>query len=294
MSKFSNYRVYVIILSISICIAVALLIRYYLSIPQEVNASISSTEIELGKPVHYTDSTSGANQWLWEFGDGHSSNNREGQHLFETAGRYQIRLTINGSYEKRFLVNISPGKTEDKDDLVKINAPLTGMQGEYIIFRGEGLSNEWRWEFGESGAVDAREKSAIYSYEYPGIYEVLLSTEETKYPIRHLIEILPNYMEGDSVDVEALIGNDIQEKLQDIIDQKPFNTNYNHILSTYLCDNPNTPVIINNSKKNDFYSYCQGLKILGRGKTKIESVIIEPDTSNDACIRRLNVIQSDF
>lgn len=293
MGKFSTYRVYVIILSVAVCIAAAFLIRYLLA-TQEIKASVSPLEVELGMPVHYADSTSGSSHLLWEFGDGNSSGERRGVHFFEKAGRYQVRLMVDGNPGKRFLVNVRPAGEGDIVDLIRINAPQTGMQGEYIVFRGEGLSNEWRWEFGESGAVDSREKSAIYKYEYPGIYEVLLSTEETKYPVRHLIEIFPQYMEGDSVDVETLIGNDIKEKLQNIVDQKPFNTNYNYILSNYLCDNPNTPVVINNAKKNDFYSYCQGLKIIGRKKTIIDNVVIELDTSNDACIRRLNVIQSDY
>lgn len=294
MGKFSTYRVYVIILSVAVCIAAALLIRYYLLGTKEVKASVSPSEVELGIPVHYTDSTNGARHWLWEFGDGNSSTDRNGFHTFEKAGKYQVRLTVNGSHERRFFVNVRPVNTNDDVELIKINAPETGIQGEYLVFRGEGLSNEWRWEFGESGTVDSREKSTIYKYEYPGIYEVLLSTEETKYPIRHLIEIFPQYAEDDSTDVETLIGNDIKEKLQNIVDQKPFNTNYNYILNSYLCDNSNTLVIINNSKKNDFYSYCQGLKIIGRKKTTIESVVIELDPVNDACVRKLNVIQSDY
>lgn len=293
MSKFSNYRVYVIILSVALCIAAALLVRYYLLAPKEVKASVLLSEVEPGMPVQYADSTRGARHWLWEFGDGHSSSDRQGEHTFEKAGKYRVRLTVNGSREKRFIVNVRPSGADDADQLIKINAPQTGIQGEYIVFRGEGLSNEWRWEFGESGAVDSREKSAIYTYEYPGIYEVLLSTEETKYPIRHLIEIFPQYAEDDSTDAETLIGNDIKEKLQHIVDQKPFNTHYNYILSNYLCGNSNTLVIINNSKKNDFYSYCQGLKIIGRQRTTIENVVIELDPANDACVRKLNVIQSD-
>lgn len=293
MGKFSNYRVYVIILSVAVCVAATFLVRHLLA-TKEVNAFVSPLEVESGMPVHYADSTKGAKQWLWEFGDGNASGERNGQHTFEEAGKYQMRLTVNGNLEKRFFVNVRPNSVNDEEAWIQIHAPETGMQGEYIIFRGEGLSNEWRWEFGESGSVDSREKSTIYKYEDPGIYEVLLSTEETKYPIRHLIEIFPQYIEDDPMDVETLIANDIKKKLQNIIDQESFNTNYNYILNTYLCGNSKTMVIINNSKKNDFYSYCQGLKILGRRKTIIETVVIELDPANDACVRRLNSIQSDY
>lgn len=293
MGKISNYRVYVVILSVAACVAATILARNLLS-SKEIMASVTPLEVELGMPVHYSDSTKGADNWLWEFGNGRSSVDRNGQYTFPEAGKYQVRLSMDNGLEKRFIVTVRPRIVDEEEQLVRIDAPETGIQGEYIVFRGEGLSNEWRWEFGESGVVDSREKSAIYTYEYPGVYEVLLTTEETQYPIRHTIEIFPHYLEGDTTDMETLIGNDIKEKLQNIIDQKPFNTNYNYILQNYLCGNPDTPVVINNTKKNDFYSYCQGLKILGRGKTKIGNVVIEPDASNNGCIRRLNVMQSDY
>lgn len=292
MGKLNNYRVFVIIGVIAVCIITALLVRNLFT-TKEVRASVTPLDVEVGIPITYADSTKGADTWNWEFGNGDTSPLQSGQYTFPQTGKYQIRLTINGGLEKKFIINVRTPKANDDAQLIKIDAPKSGLQGEYIVFRGDGSSKEWRWEFGETGVVDSREKSAIYKYEYPGTYEVLLSTEETKYPIRHIIEIIPQYVENDSTNVETLIGNDIREKLQNIVDQKPFNTNYNYILSTYLCNNSNTLVAINNTKKNDFYSYCQGLKLIGRKKTKIENVVIELDPANDACVQKLNVIQSE-
>lgn len=292
MGKLNNYRVFVIIGVIALCIVMAFVIRNLFT-TREIQASVSPLDIEIGQPINYSDSTKGSNSWLWEFGNGDESVLQQGKYTFAETGRYQIRLKVDNKQEKKFIVNVRAKSNNEGEQLVRIEAPHTGMQGEYIIFRGEGLSKEWRWEFGETGIVDSREKSAIYKYELPGNYEVLLSTEETQYPIRHLIEILPQYTEDESTDVESLIGNDIKEKLQNIIDQKPFNNNYNYVLSTYLCNNPNTLVVVNNNKKNDFYSYCQGLKIIGRKKTTIDNVIIELNPLNDACIQKLIVVQYD-
>jgi hypothetical protein len=52
-------------------------------------------------------------------------------------------------------------------------------------------------------------------------------------------------------------------------------------------------VIINNTKKNDFYSYCQGLRLIGRRRTTIENVLIDIDPETEECIQKLIVIQSD-
>ncbi|WP_165042195.1 PKD domain-containing protein [Dysgonomonas sp. ZJ709] len=292
MPKLFNHRIYVVIIAIVIILAISFLVRHYTS-TREIHAYVGPLDIEVGVPVSFADSTTGADHWLWEFGNGDTSPEQRGQYIFSETGKYQIRLTVNGELEKRFIVNVRPTKKDDDLQLIKIIAPQSALQGEFIIFRGEGTSKEWRWEFGETGKVDAHEKTAIYQYNEPGSYEIALRTEETKYPIIHTIEIIPQYMDNDSTDVATIIGNDIKEKLQAIVDQKPFNTSYNYVMSTYLCNNPNTLVIINNSKKNDFYSYCQGLKIIGRKSTIIEKVLIDIEESQ-SCINKLIVIQTDI
>jgi hypothetical protein len=261
---------------------------------RKIAASVYPLEVEQGAAVNFADSTKGAGSWIWEMGNGDMFKGQSGHYFYQQAGKYRIRLTVDGKLEKRFTVNVySPGGKEYASQLVKITAPTTAMQGEYVTFRGEGPSKEWRWEFGESGAVDSREKTAVYKYSEPGTYEVLLSTEETYYPVRHTIEIESHYADDDTLNVETMIGNDIREKLQAIVDQKPFNKNYNYVLNTYLCDNPHTLVVVNNTKKNDFYSYCQGLKLIGRKRTRIENVLIDMDEEDTYCIVKLIVIQTE-
>lgn len=292
MSKLLNNRTYIVIAILAVCILTAFLLRSYLT-QKEITAFVGPLHVEVGSPIAYADSTRGVDNWNWEFGNGDSSPQQKGEYTYTQTGRYQIRLTVDGNSEKKFIVNVHTKKQDGEEQLIRIEGPTTALQDEYVIFRGEGASNEWRWEFGETGVVDAKEKTAIYRYTQPGTYEVLLSTEDTKYPIRHIIEIAPQYSDADSTDIETMIGNDIKLKLQAIVDQKPFNTNYNYIMDTYLCKNPNTLVIINNTKKNDFYSYCQGLKIIGRKKTLIENVLVELDLEKETCIKKMIVIQTD-
>lgn len=292
-NKILNHRIYVVIGVVALCIVLAFIARTFLT-KREVKATVSPLDLEQGIAFSYADSTKGGGTWLWEFGNGDTSDRQKGMYTYPETGKYQIRLTVNGRFEKKFIVDVRAKRKDGiQNELVRIVAPASGMQGEYIVFRGEGPSKEWRWEFGESGAVDAREQTAIYKYDFPGTYDVLLSTEETKYPVRHTIVIATQYMENDSTDVATLIGNDIREKLQAIVNQKPFNTNYNYILDNYLCKNPNAAVIVNNTKKNDFYSYCQGLRLTGRGKTTIENVLIDIDPETEECIQKLIIIQSD-
>lgn len=291
MGRILNRKTSIEIAAILICFLITLMIRAYFS-TRTVQAFVTPVDVAVDEPVFFSDSTQRAKQWVWNFGNGDTLCTKSGKYKYKSPGKYQIKLTVDGSIEKKMIVNVKPEiKADITNTLIKIIAPGIAIQGENVIFKGEGEAKEWRWDFGETVNIDSRERTPIYAYQEPGIYEVQLTTENTRYPIRHTIEILPKYMDNDSTDVFVLVGNDIKEKLQAIVDGKPFNTNFNYIMKNYLCDNPDVVVIVNNSKKNDFYSYCQGLRIIGRKKTIIDNVIVDVDENNSECVLKLTVTQ---
>lgn len=295
MSKLLNYKMGGIVLAVLISVTVGMFGVRSCFTEKVVLATLSHSTIELGEVISFCDSTKGADTWMWEFGNGEKSTDQKGQYVFPQTGKYQVRLTINQSIEKYFIVQVRElGSSDQKNPIIRINGPGVAMQNEIIVFKGVGEAKEWRWEFGETGMVDAREKNCMYAYQEPGIYEVQLSTDNTQYPVRYEIEILPVYQDNDSTDVMSIIGQDIKRKLQAIADGKMFNVNYNAILQQYLCANPNTLVVINNNKFNDFYSYCQGLRITGKtNETLIDNVIVDIDKNGGSCIKQVNVIQYD-
>lgn len=259
----------------------------------EVKASLSDVEITVGENFVYADSTRNAETWLWEFGDNKVSGERRGAYSYSEAGQYKVRLTVNGEYEKLFIVNVKEVDKDKLSRLVEINAPATAIQGEYIVFNGVGNDKQWQWEFGESGIVDAREKSPLYAYSQPGTYQVRLRTENTQYPVIHRIEVTSSYSKNDSTDVMSVIGADIREKLQAISDGKSFNSNYRYIVRKYMCSDEKTEVVINNSRYNDIYSYCQGLAATGRGrKMLIEHVAVEIPDLESGCVSKVIVLQT--
>lgn len=291
MSKFINTRAL-----ISILIIFCLIVGLFMTIrscghEQVVNATVSSNDIFLGDIITYEDKTSGSESWMWEFGNGDYSVSRSGTYTFSEIGNYQIRLKIDNQLEKTFLIRVRQSPENiNKQHLIRISAPSTAMQGEYILFSATGSDQDWRWEFGESGLVDSREKTPIYAYQNHGTFEVKLHTEKTQYPIIHKITVLPKYTEGDTTDVMTIVGDDIKEKLQNIADGKKFNSNYNHILQTYLHNNPDILVTVNNTHRNDFYSYCQGLRLVGKG-TSIETVFVEASSTDSNRITHIMVLQ---
>ena len=294
MGKIYTRKFLFVVAALLLCILIAILIRIFFS-SRTVRMTLTPMEVEAGEAVYYADSTRNADVWLWEFGNGDVSHERSGRYVFKEAGRYQVRLQVDHSLEKRQIVTVRK-KSNDygSDQLVRMRAPETALQGEIVSFKGYGPSKEWRWQFGESGIVDSREQNPLYTYSEAGRYEIQLTTEDTQYPVRHTIEILPQYTENDSTDVLVLIGNDIREHLQAIVDGQPFNTHYNYILKKYLCGNPDIAVAVNNNKKNDFYSYCQGLKIIARRKTIIDEVFVDMgDNLHNECVMQLMVTQHE-
>lgn len=294
MGKIRNRKFWYVVASILLCVAIAVIIRIFFS-NRVIHMTVTPTEVEENEPIYYADSTRRAKEWLWEFGDGKVSTQRNGSYTFKDPGKYMVRLQVDNSLEERILVTVRKKRSDyGSNDLVKLEAPSTAIQGEIISFRGYGPSKEWRWQFGESGIVDSREQNPLYAYTEPGTYEVQLTTEDTQYPVRHTIEVMPQYSENDSTDVLVIIGNDIREHLQAIIDGQPFNTHYNYILKKYLCNDPNIAVTVNNNKKNDFYSYCQGLKIIARKKTIVDEVFVDMgDNVNNECVMQLMVTQHE-
>lgn len=293
MAKFNNTQwIWVAALIIAVVVVIIMIVNLLKGTP-ELQATISDSVIDKGELIEFQDNTNMSTQWLWEFGNGDSSVERSGTYNYKQSGRYQIRLTVNNKYYKIFTVDIKNPIDLDSNPLTSISAPYSAFQDEFIVLNGVGDDKQWRWEFGETGIVDSREKNPIYSYTTPGVYYVQLTTENTRYPIRHKIEILPRYTDGDSTDVATLMGNDIREKLQNIVDGQSFNTNYNYILREYLDHSSTLEVVINNNKRNDFYSYCQGLRHIGRNCTIIETVFIETDDPQSKVITKLQVIQLD-
>lgn len=293
MGKFNNLTSVIIyaVLGVSI-LSIIMLFRSFSSGIQ-IDAYLSDYSVVTGEQVTYTDSTKSANYWHWEFGNGDESRERTGQYAFAKSGQYRVRLTVDGKNEKLFTVNVIDSQLDKMTRIVQIEAPSFAMQGENVVFRGVGTDKQWRWEFGESGMVDAREKEPIYAYSKPGIYNIALTTENTQYPVYHTIEVAPQYIDSDSTDVMTVIGLDIKEKLQNIVDGKPFNANYNYILSKYIGSNEKTEVVINNTKFNDVYSYCQGLRITGRNQTLIEQVAVEIADIEVGQVTKIMVLQFD-
>lgn len=289
MNRFFTKGSLIVLGSLLMMIVCSLIIRI-ICFDIKVRAAVYPYDVEIGKPIYFSDSTLRASDVLWEFGNGDVSHDRCGSYVFRETGNYQVRLTVDGK-NSYFMISVRDSRSDKAKRMVKIIAPSSVVQNERVVFMADGDSDHWRWEFGESGQVDSQERNPIYVYSKVGVYDVKLTAANMMYPIVHTIEVMPEFAIDESTDPDAQATDEFKERLQQIIDGKNvFNANYNYLLKHYLSGNSNVIVLINGTNENDFYSYCNGLKIMGKQQSVvIMDVNVERD--NTGKIKRLLVNQ---
>lgn len=261
---------------------------------------------EVDEPLEFyvNDTTIVKNKKLiWHFGNGDTiQKNNKVTYTYKEAGRYLITLNVDKTHQiSKYIKVISSNEKQAIDSIPKLYGPEEGYVGEELVFSSEGPGiDTWYWEFGESGTVDGYEQQIIYVYSEPGTYEVKLTTNTTEFPIYHKITIFPNFEKIENtvtVDSLSLAQDDIKKHLQaianaNVSDRNSFFRHLNYIQNRYICDNPTSVVVVvNDSKYNDLFSYCQGLHYLDARKNQkmtINQVVL--DTFN--CVKRINVTQS--
>ncbi|MDN3694531.1 PKD domain-containing protein [Chryseobacterium tructae] len=254
--------------------------------------------LSVGDTLLFEDKTQFAKTKRWNFGDGTTSDKNSGIHFYNKPGYYQVSLIVDSKYTKSFPVMVSARSIKQPKDSAKakttIEAQTQAMQNENVQFRAVSNASQFAWKFGETGNTDSKDKLAIYAYKKPGDYLVTLYTEESQEPIYHRIKILPAYnsLEQEEVSVEdsyAKVDNDFKYHLQQIANGNSFNMHYNYLLKTYLCNNENTVVKVNDSKVNNFYMYCAGLQF--DKNTVIQTVKVNLDDTQN-CVTKVDINQS--
>lgn len=263
----------------------------------DIVGAVNPSTIAVGDTLRFEDMTPFAKTRKWNFGDGSTSDKSKGIHFYARPGYYQITLIIDNKYSKSFPVMVSARSLPKPADSTKvqtlIDGPSQAVQYIKVQFRAISDAKQFTWKFGETGNIDSKEKLAFYAYQKPGDYVVTLYTNESEEPILHHIKIIPGYddlKEEVSVeDVYAKIDDDFKRHLQQIAYGNDFNSHYNYLLRTYLCNNENTVVKVSDSKVNNFYMYCAGLQF--DKNTIIQTVKVNFDDTQN-CVTKVDINQS--
>jgi gliding motility-associated-like protein len=130
--------------------------------------------------VKFYNRTVDALNFIWEFGDGAISSEREPEHVYYTPGTYRVKLTA-----------IGPGGVATGDNVVVVvypkptayfeaNPRLIKIPGRPVAFinRSEGAVSA-TWDFGD-GSPLSTDYSPMHEYLEPGVYDVTLEVVNDK------------------------------------------------------------------------------------------------------------------
>jgi PKD repeat protein len=126
--------------------------------------------------VSFADVSSGSpDTWLWYFGDGESSTERNPVHTYRNAGTYTVTLTVSNPYGS---------STKTKPDYITsglipaanfVATPGEGPAPLEVRFNDLSTGNptSWSWDFGDG--TTSTEHNPSHTYYTPGSYSVTLS-----------------------------------------------------------------------------------------------------------------------
>ena len=137
---------------------------------QDAKMYIVSDNFQTEESIEFRDKTNKARSWEWDFGDGSPTDKRMHTfHIYEKPGKYQVKLTINGTCEHSKYVTIEDKYLVDKSEMAKIIVPEAITVGKPAYFQGLKENGQtWEWGFGENNAIDHITQNAVYTYKTPG------------------------------------------------------------------------------------------------------------------------------
>lgn len=125
-----------------------------------------------GLTVLFTDTSTGKPiEWLWDFGDGSTSNAQNPSHTYAQAGTYRVTLTASNAAGSSSTINnvtVSLGAAPKADftfQVSRLNAAFTDTS--------TGNPTGWTWNFGDGSS--STEQNPTHSYAQAGTYTVTLT-----------------------------------------------------------------------------------------------------------------------
>ncbi len=144
------------------------------------NFTADKQEVETGEVVTFTNSSEDAAIYMWDFGDGTQSSQKNPTHVYDTPGSYQVTMTSAKNKMK---------KPADATAItIKVNAPpapkaptaafttskTAAMPGEVITFAAtDTIAEEFVWDFGDGQMSLSPNPTHVYAAG--GTYTVSLT-----------------------------------------------------------------------------------------------------------------------
>ncbi|HOK08118.1 MAG TPA: PhoPQ-activated protein PqaA family protein [Candidatus Hydrogenedens sp.] len=152
--------------------------------------SVSNIKPFVNVPVQFTDlsepGTAPITEWLWEFGDGNTSDEQSPQYAFSRLGVQQVRLTVKNKFGgSSFTLPVEVIYMPPVADFAA--EPLVSYQGENVLFvdlskKGTERIIKWVWDFGDETTETIQYEPFTHEngntnhvYTESGVYSVSLT-----------------------------------------------------------------------------------------------------------------------
>nr|WP_319377584.1 PKD domain-containing protein [uncultured Methanoregula sp.] len=141
----------------------------------------SSTSGTAPLAVMFNDTSVNApTSWLWDFGDGSTSSERNVTHTFTSAGTFTVNLTATNSAGSNSLLKTSyiTVTSAAVAPVASYTASTTSGTAPLAVMFNDTSSNfptSWAWDFNNDGVVDATTQNATYTFTTAGTYTVNLT-----------------------------------------------------------------------------------------------------------------------
>ncbi|HNP16824.1 MAG TPA: PKD domain-containing protein [Fulvivirga sp.] len=140
--------------------------------------TITATEYCNNTPITFTNLTSDASTYLWDFGDGESSTQTNPNHAYDKGGVYTVSLIAYnelgcaGLVVKQNLIRIN----EVEGLTIGSNKTIACTNSSTIEFSSPDTYTSWLWDFGDG--KQATTSSANHTYSGAGKYNVSLQVQD--------------------------------------------------------------------------------------------------------------------
>ncbi|MDB5191300.1 MAG: hypothetical protein JWQ96_863 [Segetibacter sp.] len=152
-----------------------------LALPMANFSAPTTTACKAPFTVNFSDGSTGAIEWSWDFGDGLVSNQKNPSHTYTSPGFFNVRLTIKNSngctatIDKAAFVKIVAPKAVVTNIPVSGCAPLSYTPA-YTVTQVDGITS-YLWKFGDGSTSTA--SNPTYTYTTVGSFPLTLIITST-------------------------------------------------------------------------------------------------------------------
>ncbi len=135
----------------------------------------------VGEPVRFLNTSIGTGTFVWTFGDGGASSEREPGYVYRRAGVFPVTLTMSDGVRSATTVGeVYVGPPPVEATAAFGFSPVNPVVGQAVQFvdRTSGTPIGWTWDFGDGSPPFAGQNPPARAYDQPGRYDVTLTATD--------------------------------------------------------------------------------------------------------------------